>query len=111
MHCSRIKKVTIEDDSNTDKERFGGVSLYKWSCCGKVYKNRVALAIHLRKVHVKCSCHLSIAVAVLQCNECEIKYPVKTKLHRHLATRHHGEVFGKVATKNLEARIEVDVLF
>ena len=65
------------------------------SCSGKDYKNRVALAIHSRKTHGKCS-YLGSAVTALQFNECEIKYPVKTKLKRHMATRHHGNLFENV---------------
>ena len=106
---SESKKVTLEDSSDEAKEKCEHVGQDIWICCGKVYKNRVALAIHARKVHGKCSCHLSISVKVktLQCNACAIKYPVKIKLHRHLATTHHGEIFVKAATKNFEARIEV----
>ena len=100
---SESKNVTLEDFSDKAKERCED----KWSCCGKVYTNRAALAIHSRKFHGKCSCYLGIVVIAIQCNACEIKYPVKTKLHRHLATTHHGEIFVKAATKNFEARIEV----
>ena len=104
---SEPKKVTLEDSSDKAKKRCEGFGLDKWSCCVKVYKNRVALAIHARRIHRKCSCHLGIAVTALQCNACEIKYPVETKLHRHLATKHNGEIFEKVATRNFEARIGV----
>ena len=79
------------------------------SCCGKVYKNRVAPAIYSRKTHGKCS-YLGSAVTALQFNECEIIYPVKTKLKRHMATRHHGNLFENVVAKNLEAQIKVKAL-
>ena len=79
------------------------------SCSGKDYKNRVALAIHSRKTHGKCS-YLGSAVTALQFNECEIKYPVKTKLKRHMATRHNGNLFENVVAKNLEAQIKVKAL-
>ena len=71
---SESKKVTTEDYSDKAEERCAGLD--KCSCCGKVYKNRVALAIHARRIHRKCSCHLGIAVTALQCNACEIKYPI-----------------------------------
>ena len=105
--------MTFKDSCDKAKEKCEHVGQDIWICCGKVYKNRVTLAIHARKVHGKCSCHPSISVKVqtLQCKACAIKYPVKTKLHRHLATKHHGEIFeneiAKLATKNFEARIEV----
>ena len=50
---SEPKKVTLEDSSDKAEERCEGVGQDIWICCGKVYKNRVALSIHARKVHGK----------------------------------------------------------
>ena len=66
--------------SNTAKERFEGVSLYKWSCCGKVYKNRVTFAIHTKKSHGKC-CYLETVDMSAQCNDCHFKYTKRSSCH------------------------------
>ena len=77
------ERATREDYSDKGKEED------KWSCGGKFYiKKKLALTLHAKKTHRKFSYYLNNTIITVQCNACEIRNLVKTKLQQHLVTGH-----------------------
>ena len=65
----------------------------------------VALAIHTKKTHGKCSCYLETTNKSAQCDDCHFKYPRRTNLGGHLDLRH--EVFEEITIETeLETKKE-----
>ena len=96
------QELQEEKYEDTKEEEFG-VSIPS-NCCGKVYGTKVALAIHMKKIHGKCSCYLGTINQFVQCNDCCFKFPTRTNLDGHLAMRH--EVSERVPTRLKSERIE-----
>ena len=98
LSCSNLcidQELQEDKYEDTKEEKF--IASILGNCCGKIYKSMVALAIHTKKTHGKCSCYLETTNKSVQCDDCCFKFPTRTNLEGHLAMRH--EVFEGIATE------------
>ena len=98
LSCSNLcidQELQEDKYEDTKEEKF--IASILGNCCGKIYKSMVALAIHTKKTHGKCSCYLETTNKSVQCDDCCFKFPTRTNLEGHLAMRY--EVFEGIATE------------
>ena len=71
LSCSNLgMDQELQEDEYEDTKEEECVASIVSNCCGKVFKNRVMLAIHVKRTHGQCFCYLVEAKMSVQCSDC-----------------------------------------
>ena len=62
--------MSLQEDENEDTKEEEFVASIVSNCCGKDFKNRVLLAIHVKRTLGQCFCYVVEAKMSVECSDC-----------------------------------------